>query len=151
MKAAREFREARVTRSLVLASRHWRRLAGVTAKDHGLSEATLAPLITLARMEGEVRQNALADAVGIEGPSLVRLIDQLEAAGLLRRVTDRSDRRARILALTEAGRAKVREIDDGLGSVRARTLAGISDAELEAALRVFSEIERTARDAEAAP
>lgn len=151
MKAAREFREARVTRSLVLASRHWRRLAGVTAKDHGLSEATLAPLITLARMEGEVRQNALADAVGIEGPSLVRLIDQLEAAGLLRRVTDRSDRRARILALTEAGRAKVREIDDGLGSVRARTLAGISDVELEAALRVFSEIERTARDAEAAP
>ena len=148
MKAARELREARVTRSLVLASRQWRRIAGFTARDHGLSEATLAPLVTLARMQGEVRQNALADAVGIEGPSLVRLIDQLEEAGLLRRVTDRSDRRARILALTEAGRAKVREIDDGLGSVRARTLAGISDAELEAALRVFSEIERTGRGAE---
>lgn len=134
---SRKARETVLTRSLVLAGRQWRRLAAMAAKDHGISEATLYPLVLLGRMDGATRQNVLAEAVGIEGPSLVRLIDQLERAALLRREEDPSDRRAKILSLTAAGRAKVGEIEADLEALRTMVFAGLSTAELDSASRVL--------------
>lgn len=136
----RKSNETAATRGIVLAARQWRRLGAELARAHGLSEATFEPLIQLAHMEGPARQNALADAVGIEGPSLVRLVDQLEAAGLLTRAEDPSDRRAKILSLTEVGHAKVTEIESDLERLRAETFVALPDSDLDAVARVFDAI-----------
>ena len=77
------------THTLLLTGRHWRRAANAVMEAHGLSDATAVPLIMIARLDGAPRQNALAEAVGIEGPSLVRLLDQLCEAGRLGRKTGR--------------------------------------------------------------
>ena len=48
-----------------------------------------------ARLGDGVRQKELATALSIEGPSLVRLLDNLERRGFIERREDETDRRAR--------------------------------------------------------
>ncbi|MCE4223146.1 winged helix DNA-binding protein [Methylobacterium sp. C25] len=125
------------TQALQLAGRHWRRAADVVVQPHGVSDATALPLVMIGRMQGEPRQNALAEAVGIEGPSLVRLLDQLCAAGLVQRREDPTDRRAKILSLTPSGEQRVASMEADLVRLREAVFARCSTADLEASLRVF--------------
>jgi len=108
---------------------------------HGLSQASAIPLIVLSRLGKCVRQGALADEVGIEGPSLVRLIDLLQAEGLVERREDPTDRRAKMLHLTALGEIRADEIQGVLCSVRACYLEGIADEDLAVAYEVLRKIE----------
>lgn len=127
----------RLTALLLQTSRRWRRLAEDAVSSLGLSEARAAPLIWVGRLGGGVRQVTLAQHIGIEGPSLVRLLDQLEAAGLLERRDDPEDRRAKTIWLTPEGKALTRRVERVLTDLRERLLQDISDADIAAALRVF--------------
>ncbi len=129
------------THTLLLAGRQYRRAANAVAEAHGLSDATALPLLIIGRQGGEPRQNVLAEAVGIEGPSLVRLLDQLGAAGLVVRKEDPTDRRAKVLSLTPAGRAVVATMETDLERLREQIFAAVSDADLEASLRVFRAVQ----------
>lgn len=69
---------------LAQMSRGWRaeldrRLAGLN-----LSQARWLVLLHLARFEEAPTQRELAQSVGVEGPTLARLLDSLEAQGLVR-------------------------------------------------------------------
>ena len=83
------------------------------------------------------RQAELAEALSIEGPTLVRLLDQLCAAGLVTRREDPTDRRAKVLSLTKVGLGVVAKIEAELVELRANVLAKVSAADLEASLRVL--------------
>jgi MarR family transcriptional regulator for hemolysin len=75
-------------------------------------------------------QNDLAREVGIEGPTLTRHLDVLEAEGLVRRVTHPDDRRAVRVETTPAGNELHRRL---LGIARefdARLRRGIPPADL---------------------
>jgi MarR family transcriptional regulator for hemolysin len=134
------------THSLLLAGRQWRRVANAAAEIHGISDATALPLVLIGRMDGDPRQNALAEAVGIEGPSLVRLLDQLEKAGLVLRKEDPLDRRAKVLSLTPAGRKVVARMEADLTRLREAVFADVAAADLEAGLRVFAAIGKHGRE-----
>jgi MarR family transcriptional regulator for hemolysin len=82
----------------------------------GLTEATAVPLVSISRIGEGVRQNALAEALRIEGPSLVRVLDHLCAAGLVERREDCADRRAKTLHLTETGRETTARIETALAA-----------------------------------
>ena len=124
--------------SLLQGARAWRRLADEEVKAFGLSEATAYPLVFMTRLGDGIRQSALADAIGIEGPSLVRLLDQLCAAGLIERREDASDRRAKTLHFTTYGRDVTASLSEALDRRRSRTFAHVSTSDLEAAIRVLS-------------
>src|SRR5947209_15423421 len=111
-------------------ARLWRREADQALADHGLSQATAHPLRVLSGHGKCVRQGALADELGIEGPSLVRLIDLLQSEGLVERREDPTDRRAKTLHLTKAGETKVEETSRILRRVRAGLLRDIGSEEL---------------------
>ena len=98
----------------------------------------------IERLGADVRQNSLAEAVGIEGASLVRLLDELQANGLITREPDPADRRANAVNLTDAGWAVVREVNDALNALRLSVFGDIPRKDLEAALRVFEAIEAAA-------
>ena len=133
-----------MTRDLLLAGRLWRKIARESASKHGMSEAASAPLIWIDRLGDAVRQNALADAIGIAGASLVRLIDELQGSGLVTREPDPSDRRANVVSLTERGRQVVSEVTDDLLALRKEVFAGLSLADIEAAMRIFAAIKLAA-------
>lgn len=68
-------------------------------------------LFTLARApEGTLRPRDLGEGSLLTQPSLSRLVDRLEAAGLVTRAPVAGDRRGRAVRLTDAGRAAQREI-----------------------------------------
>jgi MarR family transcriptional regulator for hemolysin len=135
-----------LTRNLLLAGRQWRKIAREVAAQHGVSEAASAPLLWIERLGADVRQNTLADAVGIEGASLVRLLDELQANGLITREPDPSDRRANAVNLTDAGWAIVGEVNDALTALRLDVFGDIPRKDIEAALRIFGALEAAALD-----
>ena len=80
----------------------------------GLSDATWVPLVHLEECGGGVTQKELAALVGIDGSSLVRLLDILCRQDLVERRVDATDGRARRIYLTVAGQKRVAEIREEL-------------------------------------
>lgn len=82
--------------------------------DHELRERHDLPLewydvlLQISEAGGRMRMGALADAVLISAPNCTRLVDRMEVVGLVERVVDPDDARARLAALTPKGRAKLR-------------------------------------------
>jgi hypothetical protein len=67
------------------AARQWRRAVDRRLQPFGLTEATWLPLIYLARASAPMRQKDLAAALTLDGSSVVRLLDALEASELVER------------------------------------------------------------------
>lgn len=130
-----------VSSGLVVAGRHWRRICQATLANYGISEACAVPLLVIVRLGDGVRQVTVAQAAGLESPSLVRLLDQLCAQGLVIRTEDATDRRAKALSLTAAGRALAEAIEGELVRLRRDVLKNVERADLEAALRVVRAFE----------
>jgi MarR family transcriptional regulator, transcriptional regulator for hemolysin len=120
----------------------WRREIDVRMRAFGLTDATWRPLFYLGRFGDGMRQTDLASALTIEGPSLVRLLDTLERQGLVERHAEPDDRRVKTLRMTAAGRATYQQLAAVYVAVSNRLLSGVSDAEIEACLRVFGLIEQ---------
>ncbi len=85
----------------------------------------------------------IAEELGLEGPSLVRIVELLVAENLVTRREDSSDRRAKLLTLTEHGQERAQEAEAAVAKVRERILANIDDGELAVAVRVLSQIEQS--------
>ncbi|MEA9656162.1 MarR family transcriptional regulator [Xanthomonas campestris pv. raphani] len=128
---------AQLSAGLLVASRQWQRLADQAFGEFGLSSACTGPLLMIGRSGGGIRQVALAQQLGMEGPSLVRLLDKLCAQALVRREADSNDRRANQLWLTEAGQALVGQIEARLVALRAEVFGALSDAEVEVVLKLW--------------
>ncbi|MBC9879120.1 MarR family transcriptional regulator [Bradyrhizobium sp. INPA01-394B] len=142
MAPSQAFIHGEIGRLVTRLARLWRRESDQALSDHGLSYATAIPLLVLSRQGENLRQGVLADELGIEGPSLVRLIDLLEAEGLVERRDDPTDRRAKTLHLTKAGEAKVEETNRVLRRVRASLLKDIAPEELAITFGTLQRIEQ---------
>jgi len=128
---------AAATANLVVAARIYRSTADKALSDLGLSQATAWPIVMTGRMGDGVRQGALAEALAIEGPSLVRVLDQLVASGLMTREEDPTDRRAKRLHLTPAGQAVRQQAEDLLLVLRRRLFKGVDEKEVQVFLNVL--------------
>ncbi len=126
--------------SLVELAHKWRRVVDDELRPFGLSQATWRTLYFISRTGGEIPQKDLAFAIGIEGPSLVHLLDQLEGAGLIERRVSSTDRRAKSVHLLDKGSEQVALIQDVLSEVRHRLLDAIDPAQLESCRQVFVQI-----------
>ncbi|EKT4522407.1 winged helix DNA-binding protein [Pseudomonas putida] len=131
----------KISSGMVVAARHWRRICQAALTGYGISEACAVPLLMIVRLGDGVHQVAVAQAAGLESPSLVRLLDQLCKAGLVCRSEDPLDRRAKALSLTGDGRALAESIEGELVRLRREVLRGIDQADLEATLRVIHAFE----------
>lgn len=129
-----------MTANLMVLSRAYRGAADKALADFGLSQATAWPVILTGRLGDGVRQGALAESLGVEGPSLVRVLDHLVAAGLLERREDAQDRRAKTIHLTASGQALREQVEKVLVQLRRQIFKGISDRDLDTCLRVFEQM-----------
>jgi MarR family transcriptional regulator, transcriptional regulator for hemolysin len=76
-------------------------------------------------------QRELAEALGIEGPTLTHHLAGLERAGLVRRTRDPDNRRVQRVDLTEAGDAAFRRLRRAASSFDQRLRSGIDDGEIQ--------------------
>ncbi|WP_296249268.1 MarR family transcriptional regulator [Pseudomonas sp. UBA4194] len=121
-------------------SRGWRaeldrRLAGL-----GLSQARWLVLLHLARFEESPTQRELAQSVGVEGPTLARLLDSLEAQGLVKRQAVVEDRRAKKIMLCPPARPLIDQIETIANALRVELFSGVDEEDLRIAMRVHSRI-----------
>ncbi len=136
-------------------ARRWRAALDASLADVGLSDATWSPLIHIGRAGGDISQKDLAARVGIDGSSLVRLLDILASKDLIERRQDVEDRRSNLLFLTPAGRAAVRKIQRVLTVAEQQMLADLDDAGMAALTtaleRIDARIKALRRDGESQP
>ena len=72
----------------------------------------------------------------VDGSSVVRLLDNLETAGLIRRKEGETDRRAKTIVLTARGNAIADKVETVARRIRGDALTGLSEKDIETAIRV---------------
>jgi MarR family transcriptional regulator for hemolysin len=122
-------------------SRKMRTLFDARVRAEGLTLARTRALIFLGKKDC-MTQTELADALEIEGPTLVPLLDSLEKQGLIERRPVDGDRRAKQIALTVTGQEQARYVDTLVKEFRSDVLKDISEDDLKAAIRVFHAMAR---------
>ncbi|MDB6050322.1 MAG: MarR family transcriptional regulator [Pseudomonas sp.] len=121
-------------------SRGWRAELDRRLADLGLSQARWLVLLHLARFGEPPTQRELAQSVGVEGPTLARLLDSLETQGLVRRQAVVEDRRAKKILLSATARPLIDKIETIATALRIELFAGIDEAELRTCMQVHSKI-----------
>src|SRR5690606_6934649 len=98
--------------------------------------------LTLLRLRrvGPLSQTDLADPIGVEGPTLVRLLDALEAKDLIRRRESEADRRATIVRPWPSATPLIERIAAMADQLSYELTDGIPAEDLAAAARVLREI-----------
>ena len=118
----------------------WRVRIDERLRPRGMTQATWRTLWALRSAAARYSQSDLAVRLGIETPTLVPILDRMETKGLLRREPDEQDRRKKIIVMTAGGEAEAATIEVEILAIRQQMLAGISEHDLQAGLRIFEQI-----------
>ena len=104
-------------------------------------DLTFSQFIAIKKLAaGTASVTDLARAADLNPGAMTRLLDKLEARGLLVRVADPSDRRALHIHLTESGVSMWRDIDQCGQRVRERALQGMDDATRTQLTRLLAQV-----------
>ncbi|MEO0035883.1 MAG: hypothetical protein RLZZ501_1906 [Pseudomonadota bacterium] len=113
-------------------ARLWRARLDERLAPLGLTQAKWVILLHLDRCDGQLPQRELVIRVGVEGPTLVRVLDGLERRGLIERRDCPTDRRSKIVVLTPAAAPLIARIAAIAGALREEALTGLDDDALAA-------------------
>lgn len=127
-------------RRLVFTAKMLREAFETTLASSDGSLATWIVLSALSDLEF-VTQASLASHVHLEGATITHHIDRLEAAGLVRRLVDPDDRRARRLELTPAGVELHERLLAAVIELERTAMSGLDDDDLLALERCLGTIQ----------
>lgn len=119
-------------------ARYWRAELDRRLRHLGLSQSQWLVLIKLPD-EG-MTQTVLARKVGIEGSTLVRLLDRLQANGWIERRDVPGDRRAKRVVPTAKAKTLQHEVAVIAQALREQLLAGIDPEHVAVAAEVLSQL-----------
>ncbi|MET0632242.1 MAG: MarR family transcriptional regulator [Xanthobacteraceae bacterium] len=111
-------------------ARHMRTQADQRAREHGMTRAQWVILLRLER-QPNLSQNELAALAEVEPITVARLVDRLEARGLVERHPDPKDRRVWRLRLTPAAAPVLRKIHGYRAELNDQLTAGVDRATLK--------------------
>jgi len=121
-------------------SRLWRKELDRRLSPHGLTEARWLALLHLSRMAQPVTQKDLAARIGVQGPTLVRTLDWLEAEGLIERHPIEDDRRAKALRLTDRAMPSLARIQSVAEGLRDELFTDVDEAQMLTCLAIFERL-----------
>ena len=126
----------RVMAAAVMDNRDsWKR---AVVEQSGLPFSRIRILKRLSRQSMSVKE--LAHAATIDAPAATVAVNDLEDRGLVVREIDPSNRRCKIVSLTEAGRDMVRMIDE-IADPAPDALALLDDAELRSLRAILARLQ----------
>ena len=106
---------------------------------HGVSMWGYSVLLALDRSAIRT-QAALAEAIGADKTRIIAILDELQQDGLIERVADPEDRRARLLAITQEGRKVKDAVQTEIQSGEERWLGTLSATDRAVFLRVLQQL-----------
>ena len=95
--------DERFSNALHSTSRSWRQAVDRKLKYLGVSQASWMTIAIAAKARLPLSQSELAEKLGVEGATMVAMIDRLVKAGLVIREASTTDRRVKRVILTPAG------------------------------------------------
>jgi DNA-binding MarR family transcriptional regulator len=104
--------------------------------DHGLTMWGYVVLLALDRAPVRT-QAALAEAIGADKTRIIATLDELQQQGHIERRPDPEDRRVRLLAITDAGRAVKNAAQAEIQRGEERWLGELAAGDREVFLRVL--------------
>jgi MarR family transcriptional regulator for hemolysin len=131
MNVGREF-----AMELARVGRKWRARLDARVKHLGLTQARWIALLQLRR-SGPLSQRDLAEQIGVEGPTLVRLLDGLQQGGLIERTATHEDRRVKKIHLTASAYPLIEEITRISDALREELMESVPPEDLATAHRVL--------------
>ena len=130
----------RFTRRVIFLARRWRNSINDGLREVGQSHARWITLTWVSLLEGKANHRELAERVGVELPTLIRLLNRLEAEGLVERSTLETHSRAKGVRLTEAGRTVLAELTRISRRVRADFLEGVDEDQLTVSMALLDSL-----------
>ncbi len=134
--------------ALAETARAWRSRLDQRLEPLGLSQAKWRTVLNVARAGEGVTQKTLAERMGVEGPTLVGLLDRLARDGWVERRACSEDRRIRQVYLTSQAREALKEIESVAARLRRDLFAGLEEEELLRCLKVLRHIRDRAEQLE---
>ena len=110
----------------------------------GLSMARTKVLMRL-REQGPTRQNVLAADLGLSPHSITDIVDALERLGLAERRPDPTDRRAKLVAITDTGEAGLDVANTTLERLHTQIFGSLSQEDRATLLRLLDVLDDAAR------
>ncbi len=121
------------------AARAHRRRAAAALAPLGLHPGQELLLSILAK-RGSATQVQLARILGVEPPTIAKMVGRLEAAGFAERTPDPRDARAKLVSLTDQGADAAAHVATVWAELSALTHAGLTPDEAEQLTRLLARV-----------
>ncbi len=132
--------EERFSEVLHSTGRSWRIGLDRRLKFLGLGQAGWMTIYAVAKAGKPMSQTELANAVGVESATMVTMLDRLVKSGLVERQISASDRRIKLIYLTEAGKALYGKLRAEAEAFRHELLSGLNKADLKQTILLLERI-----------
>jgi MarR family transcriptional regulator, transcriptional regulator for hemolysin len=130
-----------VGRLLVLTAKTAREVLDARLQAAGASHAAWLVLHALINHQAEgSSQRALADHLWIEGPTMTRHLDRLEAGGLIERRPDPQDRRNTLVHSTPEGKRVLVRLTAIMEKAQEDILAGLTPSEIDTLTKLMQRV-----------
>lgn len=129
-----------LAQSLLLAGRRWRARLNERLKSIGQTDARCAALVEIAGAPQGVVQRELSQRLGVEEPTVVRLVDALEVGGWVERRAHDLDRRAKVVKVTPDAQPVLDRAQTIVADLQGELFGGCDPAELAICLKVLNDL-----------
>jgi len=126
-----------LTRKIMRFARRWRAIANEHLSRIGQTQARWEALYWIAVSQGGATQRELAECVGIEEPTLVRMLHRLEQEGLVERRASQADRRTKTIVLTKAAEPHMKAMSGVIDKLRLDVLRNLGEEEIKQVVGVL--------------
>ncbi|HEY4318432.1 MAG TPA: MarR family transcriptional regulator [Herbaspirillum sp.] len=133
--------DERFSYALHTTARAWRQALDRRMKDLGISQSGWMAIALVAKKNRPQSQIELANAMGIEGPSMVAVLDKLSKDGLITREPSPTDRRVKLVMLTEAGALLYRKVISKATAFRKDFLRDVDSKQLLQATELLEQLQ----------
>ena len=138
----------RFTRRVIFLANRWRNRMNEDLRRTGQSHARWITLMWIHLLGGEANHREFAERIGVELPTLIRLLNRLESEGLVQRCALPGLARAKTVRLTPSGKKVLIELNAIADTTRQAFLAGVDKQKLEHCMSLFDDLLAEAGDAE---
>jgi len=139
--------DERFAAALHAAARAWRQALNRRLRHLGISQAGWLAVTVTAKSKTPLSQSELADRLGVEGATMVAMLDRLVKAQLVTREPSKTDRRVKYVALTEAGDRLYTKVRTEAEAFRREILAGFDPSRLGLATDLLEQLLRVLESA----
>ena len=122
-----EDKKLRYIRRVLYLARRWRILLDDALRETGDSHARWITLTWVNLLKGEANHRELAERVGVELPTLVRLLNRLESEKLVTRRSLGAKGRAKSVVLTQRGRESLAAMSRVVEKTRGPFVDGLDE------------------------